>query len=134
MREGEKYDNLLITRACYHCRDPVCLVGCPTGAIHRTNVGDVVAIDEKLCIGCQSCANNCPYDAITMFDTGEVWPGDMVPQGLRGTKRLLATKCDLCYDTGHGPACVSNCPHGCAFRVGSIEEFQQLLSTNESAR
>ncbi|MCH8126596.1 cyclic nucleotide-binding domain-containing protein [candidate division KSB1 bacterium] len=134
VREGEKYDNLLITRACYHCRDPVCLVGCPTGAIHRTNVGDVVAIDEKLCIGCQSCANNCPYDAITMFDTGEVWPGDMVPQGLRGTKRLLATKCDLCYDTGHGPACVSNCPHGCAFRVGSIEEFQQLLSTNESAR
>ena len=131
VREGDKYENFQITRACYHCRDPVCLVGCPTGAIRRAAVGDVVEIDEKLCIGCNTCARNCPYDAIVMYETGEVWPGDMLPEGLRAHERLLATKCDLCYDTGHGPACVSNCPHNCAFRIGSVEEFQDLLSKSK---
>ncbi|MCH9647683.1 MAG: cyclic nucleotide-binding domain-containing protein [Deltaproteobacteria bacterium] len=128
VREGDKYDNLLIPRSCYHCRDPVCLVGCPTGAIHRAGVDDVVEIEDKICIGCSTCANNCPYDAIVMHDTATVWPEDMVPTGLRGRERRVASKCDLCHDTGHGPACVSNCPQGCAFRVGSLEEFQQLLA------
>ncbi len=130
VREGEKYRNFLITRACYHCRDPVCLIGCPTGAIRRTSVGDVVAISEPLCIGCSACANKCPYDAITMFDTGEPWPENAIPASNRGKPMTLATKCDLCYDLNHGPACVSNCPHGCAVRVGNIEEFQKLLATN----
>ena len=128
VREGDKYENLLITRACNHCRDPVCLVGCPTGAIRRAAVGDVVEIDPKLCIGCASCSNNCPYDAIVMYDTGEVWPANAVPEALRGKDRQLATKCDLCYKDPAGPACVRSCPNGCAFRVGSIEEFQKLVT------
>ncbi len=127
VREGDKYKNLLIARSCYHCRDPVCLVGCPTGAIHRAGVADVVAIDDRLCIGCSTCANNCPYDAIVMHDTGETWPDDMVPVGLRGRQRDVASKCDQCFDTGHGPACVESCPHGCAFRVGSLAELEALL-------
>jgi Fe-S-cluster-containing dehydrogenase component/CRP-like cAMP-binding protein len=127
VREGDKYENLLITRACNHCRDPVCLVGCPTGAIRRAAVGDVVEIDPKICIGCSTCANNCPYDAITMFETGEVWPNNAIPEGLRGKDRQLATKCDLCYKDSAGPACVRSCPHGCAVRVGSVEEFQKLI-------
>lgn len=128
VREGNKYGNLLVAKSCYHCRDPVCLVGCPTGAIHRAGVGEVVAVDEEVCIGCSNCAKNCPYDAIVMHDAGSVWPDDMIPTGLRGRNRAVASKCDLCSDTGHGPACVSNCPQGCAFRVGSLEEFRQLLS------
>ncbi len=127
VREGDKMGNLLVTRACYHCEDPVCLVGCPTGAIRRTDVGDVVAIDDKLCIGCASCANNCPYDAITMHETGEQWPPDMIPEGLRGKEKQLASKCDLCYTDSAGPACVRSCPHGCAVRVGNLEEFRNLL-------
>jgi CRP-like cAMP-binding protein/Fe-S-cluster-containing dehydrogenase component len=127
IREGSRYENLLITRACYHCRDPLCLVGCPTGAIHRTGVGHVVAIDEKICIGCQSCANSCPFDAITMHKTNQTWPMDMVPEGLRGKDRLLATKCDLCYTSTTGPNCVRSCPNGCAYRVGTLEEFQAIL-------
>ena len=123
VREGEKLGNVLLARSCYHCRDPVCLVGCPTGAIHRAGIGEVVAIDERICIGCSTCANNCPYDAIVMHDTGETWPDDMVPVGLRGRDRKVASKCDLCYDSGHDPACVSNCPQGCAYRVSSVEEF-----------
>ncbi|MFQ5524781.1 MAG: cyclic nucleotide-binding domain-containing protein [Thermoanaerobaculia bacterium] len=128
VREGNKYGNLLVAKSCYHCRDPVCLVGCPTGAIHRAGVGEVVAVDEDVCIGCSNCANNCPYDAIVMHETATVWPDDMVPTGLRGRNRAVASKCDLCEDTGHGPACVSNCPQGCAFRIGSLDEFQLLLT------
>jgi CRP-like cAMP-binding protein len=127
VREGSRVDNLLVAKSCYHCRDPVCLVGCPTGAIHRTGVGDVVAVEEEICIGCASCARNCPYDAIVMHGGGETWPEDMVPTGLRGRERELASKCDLCYETGHGPACVSNCPQACAYRIGSVEEMQRLL-------
>ncbi len=128
VREGNKYENLLITRACNHCRDPVCLVGCPTGAIRRASAGDVVEIDDALCIGCRACANNCPYDAITMRETGLTWPADALPSGLRGKERIIATKCDLCNSTGHDPACVSNCPHDCAIRVGQVDDFFKLLS------
>jgi CRP-like cAMP-binding protein/Fe-S-cluster-containing dehydrogenase component len=128
VREGDKYENLLIPKSCYHCQDPVCLVGCPTGAIRRATVGEVVEIVDDLCIGCKACANNCPYDAIIMHDTGEVWPPNMVPEMLRGKDRLLASKCDLCYKTNHEPACVSNCPHGCAIRVSSGAEFQTMLN------
>ncbi|MCI0697162.1 cyclic nucleotide-binding domain-containing protein [candidate division KSB1 bacterium] len=128
VREGDKYENFLITKACYHCHDPVCLVGCPTGAIRRSGAGDVVEIVDNLCIGCKACANNCPYDAIVMHETGEVWAQNMLPELLRGKPRLLASKCDLCYKTNHGPACVQNCPHGCAVRIGSVEEFQRLMA------
>lgn len=128
VREGDKYGNLQIARSCYHCRDPVCLVGCPTGAIHRAGVGAVVAIDEDICIGCGSCARGCPYDAIVMHDTGEAWPDDMIPEGLRGRPRQVASKCDLCHTRDGGPACVENCPNGCAYRIGSLEEFEDLLS------
>ena len=134
VREGEKVGNLQITDACYHCRDPVCLVGCPTGAIHRAGVGAVVAIDERICIGCQSCARSCPYDAITMHETGETWPADMLPESLRGKDRLVASKCDHCHTDPQGPACVRNCPNGCAYRVGSLEEFERLLARGRGPR
>ena len=127
VREGNRYDNLLIARACYHCQDPVCLIGCPTGAIRRANVGEVVEIEERICIGCATCHDNCPYDAIVMHDTGTTWPDDALPKALRGEPRAVASKCDLCHTSPAGPACVRNCPHGCAFRVGSVDEFRALL-------
>lgn len=130
VREGNRYDNLLVTKSCLHCNDPVCLVGCPTGAIHRAGTRSVVKIDENLCIGCSNCANNCPYDSIVMQSTGTTWPeGDeSVPEWLQGLERDVASKCDLCESTGHGPACVANCPQGCAVRVGSLDEIRDLLA------
>ena len=133
VREGDRYNNLLIAKSCYHCQDPVCLIGCPTGAIRRANVGDVVEIKDTLCIGCGTCHNNCPYDAIVMHDTGTTWPDDAsVPGMLRGEARALASKCDLCHTSPAGPACVRNCPHHCAFRVSSVEEFQALERRDRS--
>lgn len=127
VREGERFGNFLVARSCFHCEDPVCLIGCPTGAIRRTNVGEVIAIEDTLCIGCGSCADNCPYDAIVMHDTGTVWPDHALPERLRGAERFVASKCDLCHSSDAGPACVNSCPHSCAFRIGSVEEFDLLL-------
>jgi Fe-S-cluster-containing dehydrogenase component/CRP-like cAMP-binding protein len=134
VREGEKYQSFLVTRSCYHCEDPVCLIGCPTGAIHRTNVGDVVNIDPSICIGCSACAQNCPYDAIVMHDLQEKWPDDALPKRLRGQDRQVASKCDLCYTSSAGPACVASCPHGCAFRVSTLDEFDALVEAKREAR
>jgi len=41
-RHGPSHENLQVTNACMHCADPVCLIGCPTGAIHRHPSGPVV--------------------------------------------------------------------------------------------
>ena len=54
-------------------------------------------------------------------------PADMVPVELRGRDRQVASKCDLCHESKHGPACVASCPPGCAFRVGSLAEIQDLI-------
>lgn len=128
VREGEKYSDFLITRACYHCQDPVCLIGCPTGAIRRAGIGDVVEIDDELCIGCKVCFNNCPYNAITMVERTN-GSGKLARIGKKGEEKTLelASKCDLCQSTGHEPACVSNCPHGCAVRISDTEDFARLL-------
>ncbi|MEM8930262.1 MAG: cyclic nucleotide-binding domain-containing protein [Acidobacteriota bacterium] len=127
VREGDRLDHFLVPRSCYHCRDPVCLIGCPTGAIARSGAGEWVAITDEICIGCGTCARNCPYDAIVMHETGETWPDDTLPAMLRGHDRRVASKCDLCGPTGHDPACVSNCPQGCAIRVSSVDEIRELL-------
>jgi Fe-S-cluster-containing hydrogenase component 2 len=94
-------------------------------------VAEWVSITDEICIGCGTCARNCPYDAIVMHDTGETWPDDMVPSLLRGRDRQVASKCDLCGPPGHDPACVSNCPQGCAFRVGSVDEIRRLIADEE---
>lgn len=127
VREGEVYDGFMIARSCYHCEDPRCLVGCPTGAIARANVGEVIDIDPALCIGCSACAQNCPFDAIIMHEMGTTWREDAVPTYLRGQPRQRASKCDLCHTSPQGPACVSSCPQGCATRVSGFEEFDLLL-------
>jgi len=132
VREGDKVDNLLIPKSCYHCQDPVCMVGCPTGAIQRSGIGEMVRINDQICIGCGTCANNCPYNSIVMHPTGKSWPNDMLPSVLRGKDQRVASKCDLCQSAGHEPACVSNCPQGSASRVNSIEGFQLLLSKQSS--
>lgn len=129
VREGEVYNGFMVTRSCYHCQDPTCLVGCPTGAIARLNVGDTVAIDADICIGCGACAENCPYDAIIMHDLEINWGPDALPKQLRGQPREQASKCDLCYTAPQGPACVSSCPHGAAYRVAGAEQFDLLLQS-----
>jgi Fe-S-cluster-containing dehydrogenase component len=107
---------LLFPQACQHCKDPVCLVECPTGAIGREADGAVLLRDD-LCTGCGACAKACPWDAIRMAPRGAT--------AEPGASALLATKCDLCRD-GDSPECVSACPTGAMFRAEPERDFVEL--------
>src|SRR5439155_5433887 len=68
LRHGPISDRFMVANACMHCVDPVCMIGCPTGAIHRDDFGGQVVINPATCIGCKACFNNCPYEAIRMVE------------------------------------------------------------------
>lgn len=115
---------ILFPSSCRHCDSPECMIGCPTGAIHRKPSGEVAIHD--FCIGCSNCALRCPWDNITMVET----PGREV-KGLDTPK--IASKCDLCagYDE---PNCVHNCPTKAILRVeptAYFEEVRALLGKTE---
>ena len=80
---------------CNHCDDAPCVAICPTSALYRRADG-IVDFDGARCIGCKSCMQACPYDALYID-----------PQ--TGT----AAKCHYCahrVEVGLEPACVIVCP------------------------
>ncbi len=98
---------------CNHCADAPCITICPTKALHKRDDG-IVDLDQSRCIGCASCLQACPYDAIHIDER-------------RGT----AAKCHFCahrLEVGVAPACVSVCPEQ-AIKVidTSNGETMQLL-------
>lgn len=116
VRHGHVHDNIMVAQACMHCIDPVCMIGCPTGAIHRDLAGGQVVINDSSCVGCATCANSCPYENIQMVP---VRASDGEPYVDKDTRQPIqkATKCDLCIDQLTGPACVNACPHDALARV-----------------
>jgi len=116
IRHGRTFDHWMVANACMHCADPVCMIGCPTGAIHRTEQGGMVVINDATCIGCGTCANSCPYDNIRLVEIRDL-DGNLLLD--RDTQRPIqkATKCDLCATNPGGPACVRACPHDALRRV-----------------
>lgn len=115
-REGLLHDQLQFAQACMHCVDPVCMIGCPTGAIHRDEATGVVRVNDATCVGCSVCANACPYGAIQMVEVREP-TGVIVIDEATGQPMLRATKCDLCVDEVTGPACQDACPHDALVRI-----------------
>ena len=115
-RHGRRNGKYMVANACMHCADPVCMLGCPTGAIHRSSAGGEVVINDDTCIGCATCANNCPYDNIRMVDIRDD-TGRFVLDQATGAPVMKATKCDLCIDQTGGPACQRACPHDALTRV-----------------
>jgi len=124
-RHGYSHDNAMVVNACMHCTDPVCLVGCPTGAIHREEGSGTVVINDGTCIGCATCANACPYDNIKMVDIRDNTGAFLLDNDGQTISR--ATKCDLCIDQLTGPACSQACPHDALIRV-DIRDSRKLLS------
>ncbi|MEO0529122.1 MAG: cyclic nucleotide-binding domain-containing protein [Planctomycetota bacterium] len=116
VREGPTHDHLQFAEACMHCVDPVCMIGCPTGAIHRDEETGIVRINDGTCVGCSTCANSCPYDAIKMVEIREP-SGAIVIDEATGQPLLRATKCDLCADQPTGPACQHACAHDALVRL-----------------
>jgi len=115
LRHGPIHGNLMIANACMHCVDPVCMIGCPTGAIHRTSFGGEVVINPGTCIGCGACAANCPYDSIRMVEVRSKSGEFLVDQDFQPI--LKATKCDFCVEQKSGPACMNACPHDALSRT-----------------
>jgi Fe-S-cluster-containing dehydrogenase component/CRP-like cAMP-binding protein len=123
LRHGPASGRLMIANACMHCADPVCMIGCPTGAIHRESFAGQVVINPVTCIGCKACANNCPYEAIRMVEIRDERGEFMVGEDLKPI--LKATKCDLCIENYGGPACERACPHGALERM-NLNDLESL--------
>jgi anaerobic dimethyl sulfoxide reductase subunit B (iron-sulfur subunit) len=99
-----------ISMSCNHCKNPVCMKDCPTGAIKKREEDGIVCIDKEKCIGCKNCIKACPYGA---------------PQYDKVSKKV--NKCDFCMDLlkqGKDPVCVSSCPMR-AFNYGILEELRE---------
>ncbi|EHC84854.1 Anaerobic dimethyl sulfoxide reductase chain B [Salmonella enterica subsp. enterica serovar Uganda str. R8-3404] len=67
VKEGESWHHDTFTYylsiACNHCDEPVCVSGCPTGAMHKRKEDGLVVVDDSVCVGCRYCEMRCPYGA-----------------------------------------------------------------------
>ena len=80
---------------CNHCDNAPCVAICPTVALYRRPDG-IVDFDGDRCIGCKSCLQACPYDALYI-----------------DPETRTAAKCHYCahrVESGLEPACVVVCP------------------------
>src|SRR5262245_457719 len=80
---------------CNHCDNAPCVTICPTVALYRRSDG-IVDFDGARCIGCKSCMQACPYDALYI-----------------DPETKTAAKCHYCahrVEAGLEPACVVVCP------------------------
>ncbi|MFZ1704819.1 MAG: 4Fe-4S dicluster domain-containing protein [Saprospiraceae bacterium] len=105
---------------CNHCTDAPCVEICPTEALHFRKDG-IVDFDKDRCIGCKSCMQACPYDALYI-----------------DPETHTAAKCNYCahrIDVGLEPSCVNVCPEH-AIISGDMEdpnsEISMLLSRQQT--
>lgn len=118
VEKGEFPDSrrLFSVMRCNHCTDAPCVEICPTEALFIREDG-IVDFDKDRCIGCKSCMQACPYDALYI-----------------DPETSTAAKCNYCahrIDVGLEPACVNVCPEH-AIISGDMEdagsEIAQLLA------
>ena len=127
LREGLRFDKYLVTTSCRSCKDPLCMIGCPVGAIHRRPGSNEILIADH-CIGCGLCAEQCPYGNIAMHPFGDLSEEALAIGRGPGFKATVCDLCtDQCLDEGDEPSCVYACPHDAAHRVTGTELFDHLL-------
>ena len=114
-----KTRRLFSVMRCNHCTDAPCVEICPTEALFFRDDG-IVDFDKDRCIGCKSCMQACPYDALYI-----------------DPETHTAAKCNYCahrVDVGLEPACVNVCPEH-AIISGDMEdpnsEITELLSQQQ---
>ncbi|MCA9139130.1 MAG: cyclic nucleotide-binding domain-containing protein [Planctomycetales bacterium] len=120
VRQGFVHERLQFVQACMHCSDPVCMIGCPTGAIARDQGTGVISIHDSICVGCGVCEAACPYENISMAEVVDP-KGRPYVDNETGKAIRKATKCDQCSGLPSGPACVSACPHDALVRIDLSE-------------
>jgi Fe-S-cluster-containing dehydrogenase component len=123
VRKGPQFDRYQFTQACMHCVDPVCMIGCPTGAIARDSDSGVISINPETCIGCKVCSESCPYDNIVMVEIHDSRGRKLIDSQTK-LPVLQATKCDLCHTLPTGPACQAACPHEALVRIDLSNPFE----------
>jgi formate dehydrogenase iron-sulfur subunit len=100
---------LISSDSCKHCGDAGCLNACPTGALVRTDLGNVV-VRQDVCIGCKYCLPSCPFGVVAFsHQTG------------------TARKCSLCDERIHnglGTACAKACPTG-SIAYGEVGDLKK---------
>src|SRR5437660_2902360 len=84
--DGPRFGKYLVPTSCRSCLDPVCMIGCPVGSIHRGDNGQMIV--EDWCIGCGLCSNQCPYGSIQMHDVG------LIAEKARGWRYHYAAEID----------------------------------------
>lgn len=126
IRHGKRFGRYLVASACMHCVDPICMIGCPTGAIHRDLYHGQVVINDDTCIGCATCANSCPYDNIQMVQVRDR-TGAFILDHNTSLPIEKATKCDLCSEQIGGAACQRACPHDALIRMDMMDH-QALMA------
>lgn len=97
---------------CNHCTDAPCVTICPTEALNVREDG-IVDFDGDRCIGCKSCMQACPYDALYI-----------------DPETSTAAKCNFCahrIDLGLEPACVNVCPEE-AIISGDMEDANSKIA------
>ena len=97
---------------CNHCEDAPCVEICPTKALFRRPDG-IVDFDTSRCIGCKSCMQACPYDALYI-----------------DPREHTAMKCNFCahrVDVGLKPACEIVCPET-AIVSGDLDDAESSIS------
>ncbi len=126
--DGPRFEKYLIPLTCRKCLDPVCMIGCPVGAINRGDNGEILIRDW--CIGCRMCSEQCPYGSIQMNELATPVALSEHDRALLGADAEIkkvderAVVCDLCSSLpSQDPACVYACPHDAALRVNAREFF-----------
>jgi Fe-S-cluster-containing dehydrogenase component len=117
---------LLVPNSCQHCKNPSCMIDCPTGAIGRDARGEVF-IREDLCTGCGSCAKACPWDNIQIAPRAAAAASGKGPA--KNPYPDVAVKCDLCAGSAAGPACVASCPTQAIARIDPNEALVELRTS-----
>jgi len=98
---------------CNHCDSAPCVTICPTVALYRRDDG-IVDFDGARCIGCKSCMQACPYDALYI-----------------DPETQTAAKCNYCahrIEVGLEPACVIVCPER-AIIAGDLDDPASQIAT-----
>lgn len=127
--DGPRFEKYLVPLTCRSCLDPVCMIGCPVGAINRGENGEIQITDW--CIGCELCADQCPYGSIQMSPLeGDVeltgYQKALVGDSDTRSVSSQAVVCDLCSSLPkQDPSCVYACPHDAALRVSALDFFFQ---------
>ncbi len=97
---------------CNQCDDAPCMKICPTSALFRADNG-VVDFQDDDCIGCKSCMNACPYDALYI-----------------NPETNTAHKCNMCnhrIEMNLLPSCQIVCPTE-AIKIGDLDDPNSEIS------